>query len=207
MPRRPNTESRRAQIVQAFMPVLARSGYGKATVVEIARQAGLAPGLIHYHFANKREILVSLVNAMVEHAQARFEQLLAQGHGPEARLRAYLDARLALGDGADADLAAAWVMVGAEAVREPEVREVYQRAVSADLAQLTGLLTDCLVHQKREPSSATPLACALLAMMEGAFQLSCATREVMPRGYAAQAAWDCARLGIEAAEPLGRQKN
>ncbi|XVJ68201.1 MAG: hypothetical protein HEQ39_06535 [Rhizobacter sp.] len=38
----------------------------------------------------------SLVNAMVEHAQARYEQLLAQGQGPEARLRAYLDARLAL---------------------------------------------------------------------------------------------------------------
>ena len=207
MPRLPNTESRRAQIVQAFMPVLARSGYGKATVIEIARQAGLAPGLIHYHFANKREILVSLVNAMVEHAQARFEQLLAQGQGPEARLRAYLDARLALGDGADADLAAAWVMVGAEAVREPEVREVYQRAVSADLDQLTGLVKDCMVHRQRDASGAASLACALLAMMEGAFQLSCATRELMPRGYAAQAAWDCARLGIEAAQPKGRKKN
>ncbi len=203
MPRPPNTESRRAQIVQAFMPVLARLGYGKATVIEIARQAGLAPGLIHYHFANKREILVSLVNAMVEHAQARFEQLLLQGQSPEQRLRAYLDARLALGEGADADLAAAWVMVGAEAVREAEVREVYQRAVSADLVQLTDLVRACLAHQRRDTDAAPALACALLAMMEGAFQLASATRGVMPLGYAAQAAWDCARLGIAAANKSG----
>jgi len=199
MPPRPTTDSRRAQIVAALLPVLARNGYGKATIVEIARQAGLAPGLIHYHFANKREILVSLVRSMVEYANTRFEQATAAAHTPLDRLRAHLDSRLALGDGANADMAAAWVMIGAEAVREPEVRTVYQEAIAAELQALTQLIADALRDAGRDESVAPRLAGALLALMEGAFQLASAAGDVMPVGYAAEAAWNHARLGIAAA--------
>ena len=187
-PLRPSTESRRAQIVAALLPVLARNGYGKATIVEIARQAGLAPGLIHYHFANKREILVSLVRSMVEYANTRFEHASTAALTSLDRLRAHIDSRLALGDGANADMAAAWVMIGAEAVREPEVRAVYQEAIAAELQALTALITGALRDEGRDTSVAPRLAGALLALMEGAFQLASAAREVMPAGYAAEAA-------------------
>jgi TetR/AcrR family transcriptional repressor of bet genes len=206
MSRHPNTDSLRSQIVAALLPVLARKGYAKATVVEIARQAGLAPGLIHYHFANKREILVSLVLSMVEYANARSEQAAGGSADPLARLRAHIDSRLGLGDGADADMAAAWVMIGAEAVREPEVRAVYQQAIADELATLTQLLGECLGHAGRDKSTARQLASGLIAMMEGAFQLASAAGEVMPKGYAANAAWNCARLGIEAAGPARRRR-
>ncbi len=199
MPRQPTTDSRRAQIVAAMLPVLARNGYGRATIVEIARQAGLAPGLIHYHFANKQEILVSLVRSMVEFANARLEQAAVGASTPLERLRAHIDSRLALGDGANAEMAAAWVMIGAEAVREPEVRAVYQEAVAAELSALTHLLADALRDAGRDDSLARTLAGALLSIMEGAFQLGSAAREVMPVGYAADAAWNHARLSIEAA--------
>ena len=58
MPRKPNTELRRAQIVDALRQVVAVSGYSGATIQAIAAQSGLAPGLIHYHFDDKLEILV-----------------------------------------------------------------------------------------------------------------------------------------------------
>lgn len=198
MSRNPNTDSRRAQIVSAMLPVLARNGYGKATVVEIARQAGLTPGLIHYHFANKRDILVSLVHSMVEVANARLD---AQTNGLTAmeRLKAHIDSRLALGQGANADMAAAWVMIGAEAVREPEVRAVYQEAVATELATLQALLCECLADAGRAPQAAPRIAAALVAMMEGAFQLASAAPEAMPKGYAAEAAFAHARLSVEAA--------
>lgn len=194
-----NTEHRRAAIVAAMLPVMARHGYEKATIQAIAREAGLTPGLIHYHFKSKQEILVSLVQGIVEFARARFEQAAAKAGGPSERLRAYIEARLGLGAGAAPDMVAGWVMVGAEAVRQPEVRALYQQAVAAELAELTQLVADCCAERRRSADGAAALAAGLVALMEGAFQLSSAAGGVMPAGYAADAAISFATLGIAAA--------
>ncbi|KAF0811320.1 Fatty acid metabolism regulator protein [Andreprevotia sp. IGB-42] len=208
MPRQPNTESRRAQIVAAMQPVLAQLGYEKATIQAIARQAGLAPGLIHYHFKNKQEILVSLVQSISDYASQRAASQHAgsgAGQGQPAGndavelLRAYLHARLGLGDGADPTLVAAWVMIGAEAVRQPEVRTVYRQAMAAELATLTTLLRKALLEQQRDPAAATQIAAGLLALMTGAFQLATATPDLLPAGYAVDAAIAHAMQGIAAA--------
>lgn len=199
MSRKTNTESRRAEIVAALLTVIARHGYEKATIQAIAREAGLAPGLIHYHFENKQEILVSLINAMAQAASARFEAIRGDATAPSQRLRAYLHARLGLGDGAAPDIVAAWVMIGAEAVRQPEVREVYRAMVAGELTLLTTLLADCLTAQHREADGAAGIAAGLLAMIEGAFHLSTAAAGVLPPGYAAPAATAFAEHAIAAA--------
>jgi len=198
MARASNSEARRSEIVQALQAVMARQGYEKATIQAIAAEAGLAPGLLHYHFKSKQEILVSLVSTLAGYAQQRFAQLAGNADDPPARLRAYIDARLALGPGSSPHIVAAWVMVGAEAVRQPEVRDAYQRAVGADLDLLTGLLADCLRQQGRPDGGARHLAAGLLALIEGAYQLASAAGEVMPAGYAAESAWRFATLGMEA---------
>jgi TetR/AcrR family transcriptional regulator, transcriptional repressor of bet genes len=203
MARNSNTEARRAEITGALLAVIARHGYEKATIQAIAAQAGLAPGLIHYHFKNKREILVSLIAAMAEAANARYATVLGDQVEPAARLRAYLHARLGLGEGAAPEIVAAWVMIGAEAVRQPEVRSVYQRMVADELALLATLLGDCLRAAGRVAEAAMPLAAGLAALIAGAYQLSSATTDVMPRGYAAEAATRYAELAVAAA-PMRR---
>ncbi len=179
--------------------MIARHGYDKATIQAIAAHAGLAPGLIHYHFKNKQEILVSLIGAMARAAHARYLAVLGDQVDPLPRLRAYLHARLGLGEGAAPDIVAAWVMIGAEAVRQPEVRAVYCQMVADELALLTTLLTDCLRERGRDARVAATLAAGLAAMIEGAYQLSSAAAEAMPRGYAAAAATSYAELAIAAA--------
>ena len=205
MARSSNTEARRTEITGALLAVIARHGYDKATIQAIAAQAGLAPGLIHYHFKNKQEILVSLIAAMAEAANARYAAVLGDQVESAARLRAYLHARLGLGEGAAPEIVAAWVMIGAEAVRQPEVRAVYQRMVADELALLTTLLGDCLRAAGRAADAAAPLAAGLAALIAGAYQLSSATTDVMPRGYAAEAATRYAELAVAAA-PVRRAR-
>jgi TetR/AcrR family transcriptional repressor of bet genes len=188
MPRKPNTTERRAEIVRGLLAAIAEHGYDKATIQLIARHAGLAPGLIHYHFENKREILVELVRTMAQYALTRYEQLAADAVSPREKLRAYLQSRLGLGEGANAGAVAAWVMIGAEAVRQPEVREVYSEVVAAELQRARELIEACLADQGRSRARAGELAAALLALMEGAFQLASAAQAVMPVGYAASMA-------------------
>ena len=115
------------------------------------------------------------------------------------RLRAYLHARLGLGDGAAPDIVAAWVVIGAEAVRQPEVRTVYRQRIADELAPLTTLVGDGLRERGRDTCGAATLAAGLAAMIDGACQLSSAAGDVMPRGYAADAATTHAELAIAAA--------
>ena len=184
------TDQRREQIVEALLKQIAHAGYAGATIQSIARTAGMNPGLIHYHFKDKREILVASVETLVAYARARFERRAAGATTAKARLRAYIDARLAYGDDARADAVAAWVMIGAEAVRDPDVREVYQRSVGEELKQVRTLLKARLAEAGRRSRRTTALAAALLAYIEGVFALASTARELVPKGFAAEMAQD-----------------
>jgi AcrR family transcriptional regulator len=55
-------EDRREQIIDAAMRVFAQKGYTEATNKDIAREAGITPGLIYYYFESKE----ALLNAILE---------------------------------------------------------------------------------------------------------------------------------------------
>jgi AcrR family transcriptional regulator len=58
------TEARRMQILMGASQVFAEKGYHQATTKEIAKAAGVSEGTIYNYFANKRELLVAMVNAI-----------------------------------------------------------------------------------------------------------------------------------------------
>ncbi|WP_158633115.1 TetR/AcrR family transcriptional regulator [Amycolatopsis sp. WAC 01376] len=71
-------EARRAQIVSATIETIAEIGYAKASFVQIARRAGISPGLITYHFA-KREELMKQVMLTVHTSMDRALSARAEG--------------------------------------------------------------------------------------------------------------------------------
>ncbi len=188
MSKKSNTEQRRSEIVNALLTVIAEHGYAKATIQLIAQKAGLTPGLIHYHFKTKAEILLELVRMLADLPCQRYLQFSASADTPDEKLLAYISARLAKGDGANPTAVAAWVVIGAEAVRQPEVREIYQQAIGTEFALIKTLLTDCLAAKQKNEAEIANIAAGLLALMEGAFQLACAAPHTLPSGYAASMA-------------------
>ncbi|MGH9360614.1 MAG: TetR/AcrR family transcriptional regulator, partial [Thermoanaerobaculia bacterium] len=160
---------------------MATHGYERTSVARIARAAGLTPGLIHYHFDSKQEILLALVERIRQVIRERLGRRLARaGHGARARLFAYIDAHLALGPDSDPEAMACWVAIGAEALRQPEVRKIYAEALDQDLGVLEGLLRDLLSSEGRSTHSARAMAAGLLATIEGAYRLGCAAPGTIP---------------------------
>jgi len=184
MPRPSNTAERRAQIVQALLQVMAEKGYEGASVADIGHAAGLAPGLVHYHFHDKLEILVALGEELLRRVDARYQARLALAKDDWERLFAFTDAHVALGRDADPKAVACWVMLGGEALRQPEVRKLYERAMRSRMAQLEQLLLPLLAAAGREACAASEIAAALLSAIEGAYHLAVVAR-VAPRGFAA----------------------
>src|SRR3989440_13080419 len=56
-------EDRREQIIDAAMRVFAQKGFTKATNKDIAREAGITPGLIFYYFESKDALLNAILEA------------------------------------------------------------------------------------------------------------------------------------------------
>jgi TetR/AcrR family transcriptional regulator, transcriptional repressor of bet genes len=203
MGRPPTTEVRRRQIVEALLRVMAERGYERASVAEIAREAGLAPGLVHYHFATKQEILLSLVDALAEGAGQRIDERLAgAGAEPLSRVDAFIDALLERGSRADPAAVACWVAVGAEAIEQPEVREAFGRAVLGLRDRLAPLLGAAAPHLARRERAGA--AAAVLAAVQGYFLLSSAVPGAVPAGSAAPAARAMARALLAAPAPGAR---
>ena len=188
MARKPNTEQRRQEIVDGLCQVIATTGYAGATIQMIAAASGLAPGLIHYHFRDKREILVALVESLAGYARERYERRAELATTPQQRLQAYIDARLALGEDAKPDAVAAWVRIGEQAVRDADVREVYQQAVAGELVLIRSLLRACLQNAGKRARKVDHLAAGLLAFVEGVFVLATNARSLLPKGFAADMA-------------------
>lgn len=108
-----------ANISSKLLLTIAEHGYAKATIQVIAIKAGIALGLLHYHFNTKVEILVELVKALAEKFAARDAALSASAVSPEEYLFAYVNARPAKGEGENPAVVGAWVVIGSEAVRMP----------------------------------------------------------------------------------------
>lgn len=182
MPRPSNTEERRQQIVAGLLKVMSERGYERASVGEIAKAAGLSPGLVHYHFSGKQEILLTLVEQLAAQARQRVATRLERVKGPDARARvdAFVEAFLATGDDAAPAAVASWVTISAEAIRQPEVRAIYEQVVRADLEHLTSLVA-AVVGRRKAPA----LAAGLFAAVQGYFVLAASVPGLVPAGSAA----------------------
>jgi AcrR family transcriptional regulator len=55
------SEETRRRIVEAAVRVLARDGYAATSVKDIAAEAGVAAGLVHYYFTSKEELVAAAV--------------------------------------------------------------------------------------------------------------------------------------------------
>jgi AcrR family transcriptional regulator len=55
------TQGTREKIVEAAVRTLGRDGYAATTVKDIAAEAGIAPGLVHYYFKTKDELVLAAV--------------------------------------------------------------------------------------------------------------------------------------------------
>lgn len=186
MARPSNTAQRRKQILSAFLEVMATQGYHGASIAKIAKQAGLASGLILYHFESKNEILIEAVAALVGAFEARYaEEREKACSDARSQIAAFVDAHLALGQGANKDDVAAWVIIGAQAVQNDEVRQVYSESLQSRLRELERLVR-ADYKSRCESARGIPKVCAaILSAIEGSYLLSCAAPGVLPAGYAA----------------------
>jgi TetR/AcrR family transcriptional repressor of bet genes len=195
-----NTEERRRDIAQALLRVMAKDGYERATIVRIAGEAGLAPGLVHYHFGRKDEILGALVAELVQRFEARIGRRTDKRPSALAKLDGALEALLARGEDDDLEAVRCWTLIGAEAVKDPEVRVLYDAHLTRLTDRLAAWIVEACHDEGRSGEGARSVACTLIALAEGFFALAAATPGLVASGTASPMAKRALR-GLLAAQP------
>jgi len=87
-------EDIRDLILDAADRLLARYGYRKMTMEDLAQEVGIGKGTIYLHFPSKEEVVLSHVDRIVERLKGQLSAIARREGPPPARLREMLLARV-----------------------------------------------------------------------------------------------------------------
>jgi AcrR family transcriptional regulator len=158
--------ARRTQILDAATRVFASKGFNRATIRDVAQDAGVADGTIYNYFANKTDLLFGLLDRLND-TERRPASLAQAAQSPLADfMRAYLRERVeALWSNTDLFRA-----VLPELLANPELRQRYYDELIAPTmtlgeAVLGGLITSRTIRDLDLPLSMRIVAGSVLGVM------------------------------------------
>ena len=79
-----------ASIVEAAVRVLARQGYARTSLMDIATEVGMSKGAVHYHFPTKEALMAQVLHTACEAVAARTREAWTAGDNPVNALRSSL---------------------------------------------------------------------------------------------------------------------
>ncbi len=160
-PRDEGEEARRSQLIEVTIDSLAEVGYVGTTLAEIARRAGVSPGLVAHYFGDKDGLLSAAFRALARPLAARVRARLALAHTPRGRVQAVIDVNLAPEE-FDQRTGTAWLAFWGQVLHVEGLKRVqtaYQRRMLSNLrSDLRSMIAGDEAHS---------LASMIAAMIDG----------------------------------------
>ena len=154
-------EARRVQLIEVTIDSLAEVGYVGTTLAEIARRAGVSPGLVSHYFGDKDGLLEAAFRTLARTLAVRVRARLAQARTPRARVQAVIDTNLAPEE-FDQRTGTAWLAFWGQVLHVRGLKRVqtaYQRRM------LSNLRSD--LRRMIPGEEARSLAAMIAAMIDG----------------------------------------
>ena len=124
-----------AHIVEATLRVLARQGYARTSLMDIANEVGMSKGAVHYHFPTKEALITQVLQHAVDAVAERTRKVWTASDNPlfamRSALRELWSVRSALSDDVKvvADLLA-------QSMHDPKLREPLSTYYRVAVAQV-----------------------------------------------------------------------
>ncbi|MCB2137174.1 MAG: TetR family transcriptional regulator C-terminal domain-containing protein [Rhodobacteraceae bacterium] len=145
-PRKLSRETRRQQLIEATIETLARRGYARTTLTDVARLAGLSHGLVNFHFETKEKLLSETLLYLAEEYKQNWKSALeAAGSTAAEQLDALLRADFKPEICTESRLSA-WCAFWGEA----QCRPMYQEQCGSNDAAYNALLASICARMNKE---------------------------------------------------------
>src|ERR1035438_9145254 len=96
-------DEQREQILVRAARLFARRGYAATSMNEVARSCGVSKPSLYHYVRDKHQLLVEIAETHVARLEALVDEVAAETHAPEARVRRLIAAFLAVYAGAQAE--------------------------------------------------------------------------------------------------------
>ncbi|HEY4456662.1 MAG TPA: TetR/AcrR family transcriptional regulator [Pseudonocardiaceae bacterium] len=176
---RPSVEAeRKDQLLRATCAVIAESGIRDLRMTDVAKQAGVSSGTVHYYFDSKQALIHAAFEYNFRDSLQRRVDLLTTGGDALTLLERVVTSYAP----ADPDSVAAW-RVWAElwvhGLREPELRALNETIYGEWRAIVVGLVRDAQDQGLLVPGDAVQVANTIVAMIDGlAIQVLLGSRDM-----------------------------
>lgn len=156
--------ARRAQIVAAAIETIAEIGYAKASFVQIARRAGVSPGLITYHFTKREELIKQVMVTVHESMDAALTDRAENAPSYAGALRALIEGYVHY----CADHPHELIAISRIAANADEARDWAQQQQVSALAELEDMFREGQQHGEFRAFSPRVMALTVMAALETA---------------------------------------
>ncbi len=153
LPRAEVEDQRRRQLIEATIETLADVGFSACTLGEIARRAGVSPGLVAHYFGDKEGLLEATLRHLVARLGRSAARRLRGVTDPRARVQAVIDANLSPEE-FDRRTASVWLAFWGQVIHSTRFRRlqaIYQRRM---ISNLRHALRQVLPGQEAEDTAA-----------------------------------------------------
>jgi AcrR family transcriptional regulator len=164
---RPSVEAeRRPQILAAACEVIATSGIPALRLADVAREAGVSSGTVHYYFETKKDVITAAFEFNLTDSLARRQELLTSGKDSLAILHDLVESYLP-NDELSVRAWKVWLALWAEGSRDAVLQEINDRLYGQWRDVVAGVIADAQAAGTARPGDASVQANMLIGMLDG----------------------------------------
>ncbi len=158
---------RREQLIEATIDTIARHGFRKTTLSEVAKRAKLSQGIVNFYFKTKDGLLLETLEFLAEEYEATWRRAVAAaGSDPMAALDAIIETDLGPAV-CNRRKVSVWVAFWGESQSQPRFRKLCSQLSDDDLAQTREIISRIMIQGGHHDLDAHAIAHGLNAMING----------------------------------------
>ena len=150
----------REKILQAAFTVLSRQGYENTSIKDIAEEAGVAQGLVHYHYKSKQQLVLAVLEFVCEKVEIGTA-------GEAGALQAFEQTKAMLRDKENRDGNALYIQLIGVGLHDPVIGNGVRQFITAERTHVTELAAQVLAERGQATQPAGGIAGVVWAAVLG----------------------------------------
>ncbi len=182
----------RAKILEAAFAVLSRDGYENASIKDIAEEAGVAQGLVHYYFKSKQQLVLAVLFDVCQKME------IYTTEGAEGAMAAFENFKTLLRTRGDAHTL--YIQLIGVGLHDKEIGAGVRENIRFERGRVEQLARQVLAEREADPRPATAIAGAVWGGVLGIM----VQKMVDPDFNADEAVDALAAMSLQAVYPSGQ---
>ena len=154
------------KLVKAAFKVIGQKGFSNFTIRDIARQAELSTGLVHYHFKNKEDLFIYLFKEMQVNIQDHLFQALEKSGDPLNQLRIFVDQAFMMIQ-REPNYFNLLINFWSQINVNPRMRELSQKLFNSYRGKIIEILDDGIAYGCFQEVNTLQTAATIVALIQG----------------------------------------